>query len=817
MKRSPTKGLRAPLIVVASFLLVACERAPAAVPTPSPSTLALAWSYRSELHWLVDAQVRSLAALARLADPASAQDLRTEPSGERTFRVFSQSGTWTYRPEPHAWSPAALQEVAQGLYGDQVASAPASSGGEDTELLTSLAELGWPTLERWNNRLSEALQQQPLAAARHEQAAFLLVAFALREPGTWYFDVRTPLCRISAHLAAARLLRRGEPPGEAGALAEAALSALAGRQVEALSSLDAIEVHWRKPHTAAWIRALRVRACGDWRRVAPGRGTLVERLERFRALRDRAGPDAAGRYLEEHESQDLADWGRLLLRGTPATVSDGNRYIPRLLGLELAEIGGVLGEVEPLPGALARHLAVQSTPGGVEIREGRPTLRILDRGLWAAFFERRLAEYAGAAVVHLRQLLGLEDAAKQMIAQLDGLMGGLPLYRFSRLRLNKSQSELERQRPDIEALFASSPERITTGNWWSARERPGFGPGLTTLPPSSSWFSAGGPPGTVYINTAQRNELVLAASREFLEGLQVLAPYNTSLALELVNRQGKQASVETILRYRKDAAYNRAVLVSLAELEKGDPARYLARYEQICVIDPDGWVEVADYLREHGTDEQATVRAHEKMVALARDRVTVSNSVAWLVDYYRRKGRLAEAFRLAREAADVYSAGGLSTYAELCEKTGRYEEAEQYFRRVAERYDNRGHLAGYYRRSRERLGAKAYDRKMQDLLHEVLPKGPEAVSLGDLRERPRDGALIKGSNDKVVAAGLERGSVIVAVNGKRVRSLDAFRVLMAMEEGTDFRLIAWHRGGYVETTASLPDRGFGVWMITYQP
>lgn len=792
------------------LLLGACTRSTPEPATPQPSPLKLEWAYRNETHWLLATEVRSIAALAGLAGGRAAQDLRVEPAAG-AYQAVSAAGTWTVRPEPHVWSPAALEPVAAGLLAGVEARA-ANDAGADAEVMSALSDLRASVLQAWNERLSDALQRSPQDPALHERAAFLLGAFAFREPAGWYSDTRVEVSRMTAHLAVARALRRGESAGRSGRLAEAMIAALAGRQLEAVQIVDALQ----PPDSAgerAWKRAIRIRATGDWRLLPAAEGSLVERFEKLRAMVDRLGPDAGGAYLDE-QREEVPDWGRHSLRGSPRSVTEGNRFIPSQLGSEMVEIAEVLGPPDDAAGSLARLLSTEPVPGGVATTQTGQTLRILDRGLWSAFFERRLGEFAGTAVHFQRKVLALPEQAVHTTQAMDQLLRGLPLYVFARRRVSVKQSDDDALRPQAELVFGRHPERITTGNWWSGREKPGYGQGIVGLPPSSAWFTPAPPPGTGYVGVMQRHEVLLAKSRQELEKIWEIAPYDVSLARELVNRSGKPAPVAAILRYRKDLDYDREALEALAKAKQDDPAAYTAVYEKLCAIDPEAWVDLAVYLRERG-DTAATLRAHEKMVALTRDQVAVSQEVGWLVNYYYDNGRAQQAFRLAREAAQVYSYDGLRTYAELCEKDKRYDAAEEHFRRIAERYEDRVPLLYYYRRQEGRLGKKLVAQRLEGLIREVMPQGLEKVKLSDFQGPPRDGAVMKSSSEKLTAAGLDKGAVVVAVDGNRVRTFEAYLLAIELAQNPRHQFIAWRGGRYVEVAADLPDGRFGVQMNTY--
>ena len=55
-------------------------------------------------------------------------------------------------------------------------------------------------------------------------------------------------------------------------------------------------------------------------------------------------------------------------------------------------------------------------------------------------------------------------------------------------------------------------------------------------------------------------------------------------------------------------------------------------------------------------------------------------------NYYYDHGKPDKAMALAKDAADVYSSGGLMTMEHLLERMGRNDEAQEYRKEIFERY-----------------------------------------------------------------------------------------------------------------------------------
>jgi hypothetical protein len=104
------------------------------------------------------------------------------------------------------WSPGVYHDLAAALARTVGLNAGATNRTGDTTLLSKLLDGTPETIERENQTLSEALEKDFTNQELLEQAALLLGAFLLREHSGKFFEIRSPLSRITAHLTMARFL-----------------------------------------------------------------------------------------------------------------------------------------------------------------------------------------------------------------------------------------------------------------------------------------------------------------------------------------------------------------------------------------------------------------------------------------------------------------------------------------------------------------------------------------------------------------------------------------------------------------------------------
>jgi tetratricopeptide (TPR) repeat protein len=250
-----------------------------------------------------------------------------------------------------------------------------------------------------------------------------------------------------------------------------------------------------------------------------------------------------------------------------------------------------------------------------------------------------------------------------------------------------------------------------------------------------------------------------------------------------------------------------------------NPEASLGLTRRMCELDP-GWCGRLGGDCVNLGDEAGAVVAYERMIEEAADRVMVSNNCAWLVKHYLRDGRRARAKEIAEMAAEVGSAEGLLTMAGFLEEPGRYEEAEGLIRRVRERYPEDGPdfvLFGFHHRMVHVRRLPSYERSLAQETRDLFPRGLEMVTLASLTGPPIDGATFTEETPSLRRNGMQKGDVVVALDGWRVRTLQQYYAIRSFDDDPDLRLIIWRDGKYAEVAARRMYRSFGAEMSDYPP
>jgi hypothetical protein len=156
----------------------------------------------------------------------------------------------------------------------------------------------------------------------------------------------------------------------------------------------------------------------------------------------------------------------------------------------------------------------------------------------------------------------------------------------------------------------------------------------------------------------------------------------------------------------------------------------------------------------------------------------------------------------------------LNTMAELCERAGRLFDAESYFRKKAERYEEWEDLTLFYsRHPKEPKFAAEFER----MIAKVFPKGQEPADAVWMNGVPSDGVVLMSASQTSIALDLQPGDVIVAVNGVRIRNKGQYFYKMDSAPSSKVEFIVWSKRSYCSVIADLPNHRLGVTIQNFHP
>jgi tetratricopeptide (TPR) repeat protein len=671
--------------------------------------------------------------------------------------------------------------------------------------------------------VSESLQNDFANPELHEKAALLMGAFVIREHSGYFFEIRSPLSRITAHLAMAQFLRGTDPFSINGRMAEAMMLMAVNDQAAALEQLRGMDTN--DASVNAMARGLRARITADYRELSAATDrSAFENIQWFHAMADSMGTTLAWPKLSDEQRQSI-DFVRIA-NDMGYSVQIGHELLEVSVPLEMKEIKSVYelahsgktlpSNVSTVLNDLPEHCFQAGANGKIQVR-------VIGWGQWAMFLQRQLCHAVQQNYYLMNGMWGVPDDAKEFAARCDQSFGNLTLYPFVR-RFNCSDVDCYHKAVDDGfKLTVSMPQYVSAYCWnylcWSVNYAPAYNPNPN--PHVNEWHNHNPLPGTVY-NLAPRlyhpslTDRADAVAR--FEKLHELAPYNQAISGFIVkHKYNDHATFEqTMALYHDVIDYSPGALRGVANTVEDQPAKFESLMKQAAEMDPLNYYYLANYMFNRNEEDKAA-GYYQLMYEKDPDRVRVANSVEWLVRYYLKHNRRAKAGEIARDAGESYSYRGLETQAIFFEETSNYENAFKWYAAIDERYDGANPVIEFCLRYKEATGSTRFDSEVEKRLNKLFPKGVEKVSISDFKSRPTDGVILMGQNALMDSVGLRKDDVIVAVNGLRVHDVTQYMYGRNQRSSLELNLIVWQSDAYHEVTASPPKHRFGVNINTYAP
>jgi tetratricopeptide (TPR) repeat protein len=724
------------------------------------------------------------------------------------------------------WSPEVYDDLTTQLARFVGLSAGNDTPSGGTTLLSKLTDGSADTIEKENQGLSKALADDFSDGGLHEQAALLLGAFTLREHSGSFYEIRSPLCRITAHLAMAHYLESKNLSTINGDIAEAILSTLMNNQADALEKLSGLSTN--NPAVASWVRALQARNTGDYRPLDKLDGlSEIECINWFYALDHSANTDIAWSKLSD-EQKRIADFVRIANEGR-YSVEMGHDLLVLSLPLEFKEIGSIYQlsqqkelQSNELVSALNQMPDRCFSPGA----DGQTGVHVIGWGLWAGFLQRQLCHAIQHDYDFLERKWGVPDDAKSFSDKCDQRFGGLRLYPFVR-RFNAIDSATYHQSVDDGFKVTVATPQLVPAECWDYLDfwlNPNDYYAPNPNPHINEWHLHNPPPGTAYNphpRFVQRTLAECPNSSALLAKLHDLAPYDSDIAYFILKRIGgnspdyEQATnlFQPVLAY---ATYAMITVASTPEIRR-KPDRFEQLYSQAATLDPADYFTLGNYFKDLNQDDKAAAY-YEKGNALCPDAILASYYANWLIHYYLKKGETEKARVVADNAGDVYSEVGLEAKADFLEATGDPDDAFEWYSKIEERYDSSGPLVSFCARYKGKTGDTRFDNRLQKLMGALFPQGMEKVKLDNFHSPPTDGVIFSDNSNVLRAAGLSSGDVIVAVYGIRVHNVPQYEYGRELYSTPELDLIVWQQSdrAYHEVKCSPPNHLFGVGIDSYR-
>ena len=808
------------LLIGAGFVLVETDRY-AQAQTPSLGALAAAAEAKSsrptEQQWIVAEVVARMTSIVSPDGTAAVVRVTQPPAAvaQATFTVTLPNGApMRIEVVDHLWAPGTFAGVAAQLLGSQASAA--SPVSMDVNARSALTDLTIDTLLSENERISTLLDQNMRNPDAHEAAALLIGAFALQEPW-WLGDVRPSLSRMTAHLAMAQVLRAGRAEARDGTLARAILTALVGRQRDAIAIVSAFEPQSASTADRRWVRALRLRITGDWRGTPPSASdSVLERMEHGRAVRERLGMDAFLAYLDTlPEEARGVDWHRLAFTNDGWNTEAGHRFTPENVAYEAVESAHIWSRLHAGRPIEQMEIAdLNARPASALKSEGK--VQILDWGSWAAQQQRHLAKTLIATASHA---FNMGQSASDVIKTYDKTFSGLWLYPVVLRWTARGAEDYERAVRLARPIVEQTPELVVPAAWTFLLEKPAFATRPMPLPLDTPWFTPHVPAGTALElgwRSLRKNNQRPPTRAEITRWAQDM-PYDhyTLWSKEwlLVDGSPTLKAVRTALAplvgYDVNALLKIIMYMPLTDADRIEVSQGL------CSLAVGECNFLGEALLMVNREKEAAA-AYDKWEGGARDRVAVSQEVTWLIRYHQARGDKSRAEAIARGAGETGSARGLQELAEWLDRAGRYDEAEQAYRRIVDRYEDTVPLGTFLMRQSRRRSDPALQEEASQLLQRIYPAGLEPLAKHNLEPVAAIGVTFHTFGPRAAAAGLQRTDIIVAVDGWRVRDTAQYLAATRFSHDDLMKLLVWRDGRYQDLSVRVPERSMGTRFKEYR-
>lgn len=705
------------------------------------------------------------------------------------------------------WTEAVYADLTSALAKSLKLQSPSIAPGEDVSMLEHLTDGLAETIARQDLQLSMNLEKDFTNPALHEQAAALLGAFALRENSGVFYDIRLPLCRMTAHLALARFLSGDHAPSTVGRVADCLLLSEMNNQLAAVEQIEHFDTA-QKP-VATWVRALRALNTLDFRPLdaatnVPG----IEQLAWFAAYSAANNRGVAwksvGRTVEERP--DFCRVAGAMGYG----VEIGNVMLQIWLPLEIQETRDVYKWMH------ARELqkqdlvaALNGEPDRCFVPEssGASRVRVIGWGLWALQLQHHLCLAVTTDFHSLRNKLGLREDSSQFARDCEEQFGHLRFYDFVR-RLDCTNAATYRKSTDDGWAFTVKYPHITPVAWMSYLcSRVSFAPPYNPIPNPhcNEWTSHNPLPGTAYDADARLNFPSFTGDhRDIKKVLKVheMAPYDLGICKYIGRWYTTNWTYEAAnSTFGRLLPYSATAAACIADSQAGNPEQYEKLMKLAVKWDPSFYANLAQYQWNHG-ETNGAMKTYEQQEQFDPDAVALANLAERRVRYYLATGQKQKAKATADFAGEVYSARGLAAKALYMEETGDLAQAFDWYSKIEERYQRADELLYFCCRHTPSSGDADLDKRISHRL-QTWYNEREKVSLSNLSKPPTNGVAISSAGPILEKLSIKNGDIIVAARGIRIQNLTQYSLARDMDRAPELKIIYWQGSGYREATIAL--------------
>jgi hypothetical protein len=364
-------------------------------------------------------------------------------------------------------------------------------------------------------------------------------------------------------------------------------------------------------------------------------------------------------------------------------------------------------------------------------------------------------------------------------------------------------------------MIHDKPQLVPYMAWgWVLHVPPGATP--VDTPHRSRWFRTIYPTGTAYESRRLQNQPVVPD--DFVahaDAIHALSPWDPMITVDwsssvCYKRHGCSPAEESA-HFSRIAEYS---LIAMRKAAAADP-NPVAGLRRLCDASVSDCSTLADWMVRHDRFPEAA-ETYQRLFDHELDRVRASNEIEWLVRYYQKAGRIREARSVAENAASVGSGAGMQAFAGFLDRQGAHDQAGALYREILSRYDDGIPLLAFLIRRGDATGGAPATPEYQGLLDRYFDGRLERIEESPLSGKPSRGLFVQSTSEWNKQY-FQRGDIIVAVDGIRVRNYAQSSVLYDRSFDAPLRYTVWRGDAYVFIQGPFRQHYYGVNAVDYPP
>lgn len=804
---------------------------PPIIPIPKPNYdsrgIPSKWQFLNEQEWIVDSIGRDIAEVLEFA----AKKTSTKKSPEKTLSfetktINLESNKYSYTvnsdrltdPLSHQfalatsiWSTSNYEPLAIKLI-DAMQVESSNPASIPVDFAKKLASCDMPVLLSENERVALALTNDPLNASLHEQAALLQATIGLTDFSGGFADPRLALNRISAHLTLAKVLNRDSLSINA-ELAEVALECLACRDGVALKKAKLLLQNQDDPTVQSWLRAISIRASGDYRTFNEKEHSELEAL--LFGLRSVARSSNYNfSYIQQHYPTFPLRWLRILSLGN-LEYETRHSLIARFIKEEVTDFVSDYNFVHKIKSeakledfsAVKGELNKTSTRCLVSVA-GKPQLAPIS---WDDLAARHCRQILWASLVRaqfLEKQVSSDSLATASIISSYINLADLTLWPFTLRKTHLGSIAQRNFFSRAQEVFLNHPQLVTKSNWQFVNFRAIREIKDSELVPAEKFFNPCIPFGTAFWYGDRRSLKNCTPLLADLERMRQWAPCDLALCRDYARKKyGPMPTAAQLTEaYGPLAECDETAMAEIARAAVNSPEECIALYKKLATLNPAKLFDLAELCQILGRTEEAVAYAEEG-AEKCQDPIATINNTVWLMEYYLDHNSTDKAKQLIARNSKHFARNSAVQTAAVLEKNGHLLVAEKVLEASEKRYGHKEDLCAFLiKNSDKKVGFK---NSRTRCLTNFYPDGLTTVKLADFKGIPQRGVLVTRTDWMEPSSPIQIDNVIVAVDGIPVEDMAQMALVTRLSKKDSGTIIYWNGKNFAETEKK---HGFSKWF-----